>query len=136
MITPQAIGNILYRDCKCFGIDEVHVVFPNDNSSEILCGEVKSERIVIYPKIQQPETFWKKSFNEVNILVPRIQNLPNRIRLEELEKRALEVLDGVTGKYNDFSYLYSVSSIGTMTDGELNCEYVNVKVLFEVLNVK
>lgn len=136
MITPQTIGNILYRDCKVFGIDEIHVVFAGDNSDEIKSGEVEGERIVIYVKNQQPETYWKKSFNEINILVPRIQNLPNRIRLEELEKMAIEVLDGITERCDGYSYLYSIYSIGTMTDAELNCEYVNVKVLFEVLNVK
>lgn len=72
MITPQTIGNILYRDSKGLGIKPIYVVFPGDNSDEIPSGEVKEERIVIHPKSQKPGTYWRKSFNEVNILVPRI----------------------------------------------------------------
>ena len=40
MIVTTDIGNILYRDCKAFGID----IVPN---GETLTGELKSERIVI-----------------------------------------------------------------------------------------
>ncbi len=137
MITPQTIGNILYRDCKAtFGIDAVYVVVPGDNSDEIPKGEVTEERIIIHVKAQKPGTYWRKSFNEVNYLVPRIQNRPDRIHCEQLEHEAMKKLDGVTGKYDGSHYLYSVESIGTMTDDALNCEYVNARILFEVLNVK
>ena len=46
MIVTTDIGNILYRDCKAFGID----IVPN---GETLTGELKSERIVIHTKKQQ-----------------------------------------------------------------------------------
>ncbi len=134
MITPQTIGNILYRDCKTLGIEPVFVVFPGDNSEEIPSGEVKEERVVIHPKSQKPGTYWRKSFNEVNILVPRISGRANRIRLEKLEHEAMSLFDGIVGNYQNVTYSYSVDSIGTMTD--LRCEYVNARVLFEVLNVK
>lgn len=137
MITPQTIGNILYRDCRAaFETDAVFVVVPGDNSDEIPDGEVTDERIVIHVKSQTPGTFWRKSFNEVNILVPRIQNRPDRIRCEQLEHEAMEKLDGVAGSYGGTHYLYSVGSVGTQTDDALNCEYVNVRILFEVLNVR
>lgn len=137
MITPQTIGNILYSDCKAaFDTDAVFVVVPGDNSDEIPRGEVAAERIVIHVKPQTPGTYWRKSFNEVNILVPRIQNRPDRIRCEQLEREAMEKLDGITGQHDGSDYLYSVESIGTMTDDALNCEYVNARILFEVLNVK
>ena len=45
MIVTTDIGNILYRDCKAFGID----IVPN---GETLTGELKSERIVIHAKKQ------------------------------------------------------------------------------------
>ena len=136
MITPQTIGNILYLDCKAFGIEDVYVVLPDDNTKEIPTGEVKSERAVIRLKEQKPETYWRKSFNEINILVPRIQDRANRIRLEEVEHKALKHFDGVVGEYDNVTYSYSVESIGSKTDNALNCEYVNVRILFEVLNVK
>lgn len=136
MITPQTIGNILFRDSKVFGIKDCHVVFPGDNSKEIPEGELKHERIVIHVKAQQPGTYWRKSFNEVNIMVPRISGLADRIRLEALEHEAMEVFDGVVDCYEGKTYSYSVASIGTMADDALRCEYVNVKLLFEVLNIK
>ena len=39
MIVTTDIGNILYRDCKAFGVD----IVPD---GETLTGELKSERIV------------------------------------------------------------------------------------------
>lgn len=136
MITPQTIGNILYRDCKGISAGNVYVVCSGDNSAEIPSGEVNCERTIIHIKEQTPGTYWRKSFNEVNIFVPRIQNRPDRIRCEEIEMLVMEHLDGVIDQYHGLTYLYSVSSIGTMTDEKLNCEYVNVKILFEVLNIK
>ena len=104
MIVTTDIGNILYRDCKAFGID----IVPD---GETLTGELKSERIVIHTKKQQPGKYWKKSFAEVKIL------------------RSI-------GSYNGSFYRYSIYNIGTEADTALKCHYVNVSVLFEVLNVK
>ena len=47
MIVTTDIGNILYRDCKAFGI----AIVPD---GETLTGELTSERIVIHTKKQQP----------------------------------------------------------------------------------
>ena len=52
MIVTTDIGNILYRDCKAFGIE----IVPD---GETLTGELKSERIVIHAKKQQSGTYWK-----------------------------------------------------------------------------
>lgn len=54
MIVTTDIGNILYRDCKAFGIGIVP-------AGETLTGELTSERIVIHTKKQQPGKYWKKS---------------------------------------------------------------------------
>ncbi len=136
MITPQTIGNILYRDCKVLGIQPINVVFPGDNSSEIKAGEVTEQRIVIHVKSQKPGTYWRKSYNEINILIPRIADKPDRITAEEMEQRAQDVFEDVVGSFNGVTYKYTIDSLGTMTDSALRCEYVNARVLFEVLNVK
>lgn len=136
MITPQTIGNILFRDSKKLGIESIYVIFPGDNSNEIPTGEIKEERVVIHVKEQKSGTYWRKSFNEVNILVPRISDRPDRIRAEQLEHEAMNLFDDVTDEFNNVHYSYSIASIGTMTDEALKCEYVNVRILFEVLNVK
>ena len=78
-------------------------------AGETLTGELASERIVIHTKKQQPGKYWKKSFAEVNLCVPNLsENEANTIRLNELERK----------------------------DTALKCHYVNVRILFEVLNVK
>ena len=66
MIVTTDIANILYRDCKSCGID----IVPHGKK---LTGAIKSERIVIHAKKQQPGTYWKKSFVEVNICVPDLK---------------------------------------------------------------
>lgn len=128
MIVTTDIANILYRDCKVFGIDIVP-------QGKTLTGELKSERIVIHAKKQQPGKYWKKSYAEVNLCVPDLsENESNSIRLQELEREAIKLFDSV-GSYDGTAYLYSIESIGTEEDIDLKCHYVNVRVLFEVLNV-
>lgn len=130
MIVTTDIGNILYRDCKAFGIDIVP-------AGETLVGELKSERIVIHTKQQQPDTYWKKSFAEINLCVPDLnENEANTIRLNELERKAMKHFDDVVSSYDGTTYNYSIESIGTEADIALKCHYVNVRILFEVLNVK
>lgn len=130
MIVTTDIGNILYRDCKTFGID----IVPN---GETLTGELRSERIVIHAKKQQPGTYWKKSFAEINLCVPDLEhNSAYSIRLNELEREANKLFDDVVSTYNGTRYHYSIESIGTEADTALKCHYVNVRILFEVLNVK
>lgn len=142
MITPQSIANILYRDCQAFGIEEIYPVFEGGNGDgndiPLIDPEtgLQAERIVIYVKEQQPGTRWRKNFNEVNLQVPRIHNQANRLRLEELERKAMEIMDNVVGSFDNTYYRYSIFSIGTEVDTALKCSYVNVKILFEVLNVK
>lgn len=130
MIVTTDIANILYRDCQAFGI----AIVPYGKK---LTGVMKAERIVIHAKKQQPGTYWKKSFAEVNICVPDLkEGEANTIRLNELEKEAQGLFDGVTGRYDGTTYHYSINSIGTEEDTALKCHYVNVRILFEVLNVK
>ena len=130
MIVTTDIGNILYRDCKAFGID----IVPD---GETLTGELKSERIAIPAKKQQPGTYWKKSFAEVNLCVPDLgENSANSIRLGELERRANKLFDDVVSTYAGTPSRYSIDSIGTEVDTDLKCHYVNVRILFDVLNVK
>ena len=118
MIVTTDIGNILYRDCEAFEIDIVP-------SGETLVGELKSERIVIHTKKQQPGTYWKKSFAEVNLCVPDLS-----------ENEANRLFDDVVNSYDGTRYRYSIDSIGAEADTALKCHYVNVRILFEVLNVK
>lgn len=130
MIVTTDIGNILYPDCKAFGIE----VYQKGNIPD---GEVTTERVIILTKSQTPSKYWKKGFVEVNLCVPDVgPDTANLIRLAELEREAMKILDDVVGSYDDTTYRYSIDSIGTEADTALKCHYVNVRILFEVLNVK
>lgn len=130
MIVSSDIANILYRDCKAFGIK----TYPD---GETPTGEVTEERVVIHVKAQTPGTYWKKGFVEVNICVPdSSENSANSVRLGELEREAQTILDDVVSSYDGTCYRYSINSIGREADTALKCHYVNCRLLFEVLNVK
>lgn len=129
MIVTTDIANIIFKDCKSFGISEMY------QRGNILEGKVKTERIVIYPKTQQPDAYWEKGYVEVNLCVPVTKTgKANLIRLNELERKAREIFkDGIVGQYGGSWYRYSSESIGIEEDKELCCYYV--KLLFETLNV-
>ena len=137
MIVTTDIGNILYRDCKAFGIGEIYrkgdIPPVPDNPNYRL----ETERIAIRTKNQSPDKYWKKGFVEVNLCVPDIvPNTANLLRLAELERQAMSILDDVVGSYDGTTYCYSIESIGTEADTALKCHYVNVRILFNVLNVR
>ena len=130
MIVTTDIGNILYRDCKAFGIE----VYQKGNIPD---GEVTTERVIIRTQSQSPSKYWKKGFVEVNLCVPDIEpDTANLLRLAELERQAVTILDDVVSSYDGTRYRYSIDSIGTEAETALKCHYVNVRILFEVLNVK
>ena len=131
MIVTADIANILYKDCKAFGIEVYQAGNIPDEHKEL-----SSERVIIRTKSQSPETYWKKGFVEVNLCVPDMDGDANLIRLQELERKAQEVLDEVVGEYDGSNYYYLIDSIGIEADTELRCHYVNVRLLFQVLNVK
>ena len=131
MIVTTDIANILYKDCKAFGIEVYQAGNIPDEHKEL-----SSERVIIRTKSQSPETYWKKGFVEVNLCVPDMDGDANLIRLQEFERKAQEVLDEVVGEYDGSNYYYLIDSIGIEADTELRCHYVNVRLLFQVLNVK
>lgn len=131
MIVTTDIANILYRDCKVFGIEVYQSGSIPDEHKEL-----SSERVIVRTKSQSPETYWKKGFVEVNLCVPDMDGDANLIRLQELERKAQEVLDEVVGEYDGSNYYYLIDLIGIEADTELRCHYVNVRLLFQVLNVK
>ena len=131
MIVTTDIANILYKDCKAFGIEVYQAGNIPDEDKKL-----SSERIIIIAKSQSPETIWKKGFVEVNLCVPDMDGDANLIRLQELERKAQEVLDDVVGEYDGSNYYYLIDSIGIEADTELRCHYLNVRLLFQVLNVK
>ncbi len=128
MIVTTDIADILFRDCKSFGIDIVPL-------GKTLTGELTKERITIHVKGQTPEKYWEKCFCEVNLCVPDLaEDVANTVRLKELERTAKEKFRSVTGTFDGTRYLYEVDTITIEADTALKCHFVNVRLLFNVLN--
>lgn len=129
MIVTTDIADILYRDCKSFGIKIVPF-------GKTIMGELTDERITIHVKGQTPEKYWEKCFVEVNLCVPDLtDNIANTIRLKELERMAKEKFRSVTDTFDGTRYLYEADTITIEADTALKCHFVNCRLLFNVLNV-
>ena len=129
MIVTTDIADILYRDCKTFGIDIVPF-------GKTLTGELKDERITIHVKGQTPSKYWEKCFCEVNLCVPDLGvNIANTLRLKELERKAKEIFKSVTGEFDGTRYNYEIDTIHIEADTALKCHFINCRILFNALNV-
>ena len=130
MIVTTDIADILYRDCKAFGIEIVPF-------RKTINGELKDERITIHVKGQTPSKYWEKCFCDVNLCVPDLGiNIANTLRLKELERKAKEIFKSVTGEFDGTRYNYEIDTIHIEADTALKCHFVNCRILFNALNVK
>lgn len=127
MITTGDIADILVRDLKPFGIATY-------KKGAIPEGKVLTERITVIPKEPKPGIYWKKDFVEVNFCVPPMNGLANTKRLTELEREASGLR--AVSSYDGSTYRYKVYSTKQELDTALECYFVNVKILFEILNVR
>ena len=129
MIVTTDIADILYRDCKAFGIEIV-------SFGKTLIGELKDERITIHVKGQTPSKYWEKCFVEVNLCVPDLgAKIANTLRLKDLERKAKELFKSVTGEFDETRYNYEIDTIHIEADTALKCHFVNCRILFNALNV-
>ena len=130
MIVTTDIADILYRDCKAFGIGIVPF-------GKTINRELKDERITIHVKGQTPSKYWEKCFCEVNLCVPDLGvKIANTLRLKELERKAKELFKSVTGEFDGTRYNYEIDTIHIEADTALKCHFVNCRILFNALNVK
>ena len=130
MIVTTDIADILYRDCKAFGIEIV-------SFGKTINGELKGERITIHVKGQTPSKYWEKCFCDVNLCVPDLGvKIANTLRLKELERKAKKLFKSVTDEFDGTRYHYEVDTIHIEADTALKCHFINCRLLFNVLNVK
>lgn len=134
MITTSDVYCILHDACKQFGISEIY------DGHNTPTGEVKSERIVIRVGSQGNGDIWEKSFVNINFCVPDLfSGDANTVRLGEIERLAKEFFKhGDTGCFDTSNYSYENGGdnwLSVEADTELRCHYVNVRILFQVLNV-
>ena len=134
MIVTADIGDILYRDLNLLksqmGITNIY------QDGNVPTGEVTSDRIVIVPPPNvTDETYWTKAFANVNLVVPDKNGKKDITRLQTLERFAKKNLDDKCGKFDGTTYTYEVST-GIENEPDLKAHFVNVKILFSILNVK
>jgi len=136
MIGLTDIEDILMRDfAEYFGISNV--------TSELLTADdkkavgINKELIAVHVKKQSPDIIFDHGFVEVNLCVPDFKSGErNRLRLQQLERDAKEMLKtSIVGEYDGTTYRYSRDSIGIEKEASLKCNYVNVRLLFEVFNI-
>ena len=132
MITTGDARNILFSACKGVGIKDMHT------SWAIPEGKVDRERIVVItPPEQTPDTYWENCFVAVNLCVPDIKGEANLKRLDELERAAkARFKEWTYGTYDGSAYRYRYENIGREEDVNLGCHYIDIRVLFRVLNIK
>lgn len=128
MITITDAANILYKDCAIFGMP----VFQDGNVPAGLVD--KSGRVVIHTKEQSSDSIWKKGFIEVNLFVADTKHgKTDLIRLNELERLAIKSFRD-TNEFDGTTYKYVVASTRTLENKDLKAHYINIKVLFKVMN--
>ena len=131
MIVTTDIANILYKDCKAFGMEVYQSGnIPDENK------ELSSERVTIIAKWKSPEAIWRKGFGKENLGVQNRNGKANQIRWRGLEGKGREVLTDGVGRLEGSGNYNWMDKIGTEADTALKCHYVNVRLLFQVLNVK
>ncbi len=127
MITQGETANIMFRDCAVFGIP----VYQSLNTPVAAEGE----RIIVAAKPQTRSERWLKNYIEVNILVPDLEDgRADLVRLQEREREAIRSLNSC-GRYDGTAYRYSVDSTQIMERKDSRCHYVNVRVMFQTLNI-
>lgn len=127
MIISGDISNIIYVDFKPLG-------FKQFKKGAIKDGKITDERlIIITSELSIGSNTWKQCIVTVNICVPDYKGEANLTRLTQIERMfgGLRKAD----KYDGTNYRYKTISTGQEYDESLKCHYVNVKILFEVINV-
>ena len=133
MIVTGDIYKILFDRVKdAFGIGTESIY----DSWNPIKSSLKEEAIVIVTSTPiEPDTYWEKAFAHVNICVPDYLGEVNKQRLTALERMAQEWIGkGFTGVYDGTRYRVGKDSLGTERDDALKCSYVNLVLLFEILN--
>lgn len=129
MITTTDTANILYTVCQTFNMP----IFQEGNVKKGKIG--KDGRVVIHVKEQTSEPKWKKGFVEINLFAADLADgIADLIKLNGLERSAHRILNTV-GTYDGITYKSTVASTVVLENKTLEAHFVNVKVLFRVMNV-
>lgn len=133
MIVTSDIYKILYDKVKeFFGINDVY-----DGWNPVR-SELEDKAVVIVTSTPvEPDTYWERAMAHVNICVPDYLCRPNTKELNDMERLANSwIYEDIVGEYDGSTYRISKDSLGIERDDALQCSYVNLVILFEILNVR
>ena len=121
MIVSTDIQTILYKKALELGVTGVYK---------------EDERVTVHSNSSEPGITWKVGFVHVNIAVPDLdeKGTPDLDRMNKLERMSMEVFKD-TSVFDGTPYTYEVDTTRIEVNRDLKCHYVNVRVLFKVLNV-
>lgn len=105
-------------------------IYTEDDTPE---GKVTAERITVIVKKLKTQTYFNKCFVEVNWGVPDITGRPDTTGLQEVSRQMADVES--VGEYDGTGYRFGVES-QRILKSDLDCHYVNTRLLFEILNTK
>ena len=136
MITKADIENIILEVCEPLGITNVSTEPPilDDKPGDGL----KKEMLEIFVKKESDGKRWLPRFVDVNICIPDYKSgLQDAGRLADVERIALGLFlkTYTSAIYNGTRYRFKRDSIGIEQDKPIKCHYVNVRILFETINV-
>ena len=136
MITKADIENILLDVCEPFGITDITTEPPtlDDKTGDGLSKEM----LEIFVNKEGDGKLWLPRFADVNVCIPDFKSgRQNAPRLEEVERIAGQLFPKtyVSGVLYGSRYRFKRDSIGIEQDKPLRCHYVNVRILFETINV-
>lgn len=100
-------------------------------------GKVTEERAVVTVKEVSRGPIFNRGFAEVNLCVPDRKGRADHGRLQELESSAVTFFgDDAVGEHGGTVYRYGLHSHSLHADADLGCRFVNIRLLFETLNVR
>lgn len=127
MIVTKDIEKIVVKDLSdMFPVQKIYC------TDDVPDGKVTEERITVHVKRISIATYFNRNFVEVNWCVPDLCGRPDSVRLGEAEHQLSSF--EATGEYDDTPYRYGTESM-EIVKSELGCHYVNLRLLFEQLNV-
>lgn len=127
MVTESEAGNIIYRDCRKFGVSVFQGFLKSERPKE-------TEWISITPKPVTKGRIWDKCYIEVNWMIPDKAGLADLTRLHTIERLLIKGLESFGG-YDGNPYRYEVESTQIIEAESYKSHYVNARVLFKSMNI-
>lgn len=127
MVTTTTISEILFDKCD-WGVERYI-------ANNMPFSEITEERVVVITHEISPDTYWNHCYVDINWCIPDLVNEADSIRLGEVERIMTSDISYGTGYYENKPYKYKRVSVSQERDEQMRCHYVNVRLMFHILNI-